>query len=80
MKSVSASEFKATCLELVDRVFETGEPVLITKHGKAVAQLVRPPDSERSGKWLGCGVGTGRILGDITAPVADLEDWQAPRK
>jgi len=38
--SVAAAEFKATCLELMDRVRETGAEYVITKHGVAVAKLV----------------------------------------
>lgn len=37
---VAAAEFKATCLELMDRVRETGAEYVITKHGVAVAKLV----------------------------------------
>ena len=37
---VAAAEFKARCLELMDRVRETGAEYVITKHGVAVAKLV----------------------------------------
>ena len=37
---IAAAEFKATCLELMDRVRETGAEYVITKHGVAVARLV----------------------------------------
>jgi prevent-host-death family protein len=37
---VSAAEFKATCLELMERVRETGGEYVVTKHGKPVAKLV----------------------------------------
>lgn len=37
---VPAAEFKATCLELMDRVDRTGGEYVITKHGKPVAKLV----------------------------------------
>ena len=37
---LSATEFKAKCLSLIDQVHEGGEPVVITKHGKVVAKLV----------------------------------------
>ena len=40
MKIVIASEFKAKCLKIMDEVAATGEPVIITKHGVPVAQLV----------------------------------------
>lgn len=37
---VAAAEFKATCLELMDRVRETGVEYVVTKHGEPVAKLV----------------------------------------
>ncbi|MGH7298625.1 MAG: type II toxin-antitoxin system Phd/YefM family antitoxin [Polyangiaceae bacterium] len=40
MKTIAAGRFKATCLQLMDRVAETGEPVEITKRGKPLARLV----------------------------------------
>jgi prevent-host-death family protein len=39
-KSVSATEFKANCLRLVDRVRESHEEFVVTRHGKPVARLV----------------------------------------
>lgn len=46
-RSIPASEFKAKCLALLDRVAETREPLVITKRGKAVARVepVEPPPS-----------------------------------
>ena len=37
---LTAAAFKATCLELMDRVRETGVEYIVTKHGKPVARLV----------------------------------------
>ena len=37
---VAAAEFKTRCLELMDRVRETGVEYVVTKHGKPVAKLV----------------------------------------
>ena len=42
MTVVTATEFKARCLSLMERVRKTRQPVLITKRGRAVAQLVPP--------------------------------------
>ena len=39
-RAVPAAEFKATCLELMDRVRETGAEYVVTKHGRPVAMLV----------------------------------------
>jgi prevent-host-death family protein len=79
MDTISASDFKATCLALLDRVNETGRPLLITKRGKVVAQLAPPPPSTPNGKWLGCGVGTGKITGDVVAPAANPDEWNVLR-
>jgi prevent-host-death family protein len=51
MKEITATQFKARCLRLLDEVAETGEPVVITKRGRPVARLeppVRPADLEGS--------------------------------
>jgi prevent-host-death family protein len=39
-RSVAAAGFKARCLELMDRVRETGVEYVVTKHGEPVAKLV----------------------------------------
>lgn len=44
---IAAAEFKATCLELMDRVRETGAEYVITKHGRPVAKLVPVVESAR---------------------------------
>jgi prevent-host-death family protein len=46
-RQLSAAEFKATCLELMDRVRETGVEYVVTKHGKPVAKLVPYTDPEK---------------------------------
>lgn len=38
--SIAAADFKARCLELMDRVRETGVEYIVTKHGEPVAKLV----------------------------------------
>jgi prevent-host-death family protein len=44
---VPAARFKATCLELMDRVRETHTEYIVTKHGKPVAKLVPYTESAR---------------------------------
>ena len=73
MEEMQISTFKATCLAVLERVGKTGQPVLVTRFGQPVAQIVPPP----SGDWLGAMAGTGRILGDLTAPAVDPEEWEA---
>ena len=38
--TIAAAEFKARCLELMDRVSDTGVEYIVTKHRKPVAKLV----------------------------------------
>jgi prevent-host-death family protein len=45
MRMIAAGEFKAKCLGLIDEVNETGQPVLITKRGKPMAELIPPRDA-----------------------------------
>ena len=50
-ESVAAAEFKARCLELMDRVRETGTELVITKRGQPVAKLVPFKAGKKSGIW-----------------------------
>lgn len=47
--TITATQFKAKCLRLLDQVAETGEPLVITKHGRPVARVEPPlqPDDLR---------------------------------
>lgn len=47
---IAAADFKATCLELMDRVSETRTEYVVTKHGRPVAKLV--PYTEPARKAL----------------------------
>jgi prevent-host-death family protein len=49
--TISATHFKARCLELMTRVDRTGRPVTITKRGKPIACLM--PVSESVAKTGG---------------------------
>jgi antitoxin (DNA-binding transcriptional repressor) of toxin-antitoxin stability system len=42
IRTLGAGKFKATCLQLMDEVLDKGLTVIITKRGKAVAQLGAP--------------------------------------
>lgn len=52
-KEITATQFKARCLRLLDEVAETGETLVVTKHGRPVARIeppLRPDDLRGSGK------------------------------
>jgi len=74
MKQMAAGKFKAQCLAIMDQVFESGEPVLITKHGKPVAKLV-PAEKQRD-DIFGYMAGKAKIVGDIVGSTTPLEDWE----
>ena len=76
MEQIKISEFKATCLAVLARVQQTGEPVLVTRFGKPVAQVV-PPSRPAPESWLGAMRGRGAIIGDLIEPVSAPEEWEA---
>ena len=69
---IAAGEFKAKCLNLLDEVAATRRTLVITKHGKPVAQLVpMPPEVDPFGAMRG----SGTITGDIISPLEN--EWEA---
>jgi len=75
VEEIAISKFKATCLGVLESVRRTRKPVLVTRFGEPVAQVIPPPPPKASKRRLGAMAGTGRILGDIVAPAADEADW-----
>jgi prevent-host-death family protein len=76
MEEIAISKFKATCLAVLERVRRTRKPVLVTRFGVPIAEVVPPPTPGRSKGWLGALADTGRITGDLVAPAADEDDWE----
>jgi prevent-host-death family protein len=76
MRRIAAGDFKQHCLRLLDEVGESGEPIVITKRGRAIAQLL-PLGAERHEDWRGAMRDRGEIRGDIVAPAGDVHDWEA---
>jgi len=75
MEEIAISKFKATCLAVLERVKKTGQPVLVTRFGQAVAQII-PPDAVKPAPRFGTGVDSITILGDIVASTGDISDWK----
>ena len=64
--SIGAGDFKSTCLKLLDEVASSRRPLVITKHGKPVAQLVpMPPEAVLFGALGGSVVRSGDIVSPI---------------
>jgi len=70
--TIAAGEFKAKCLKLLDEVSETRETLVITKHGKPVAQVTPIPMQENI---VGSMKGSVLWMGDMISPI-DVE-WDA---
>lgn len=65
--TMSAADFKARCLELMDVVDRTGCSVVVTKRGRPVAMLA--PVRIRRASAFGFMKGRVKILGDLVAPI-----------
>ena len=79
MEEIAISRFKATCLAVMEQVRRTRQPVLVTRFGEPVAEIVPPSPPPRPEGWLGCMADTAEITGDIVIPAGDAEDWEAIR-
>jgi prevent-host-death family protein len=80
METVAISKFKAECLAILERVRRTGQPVLVTRFGEPVAEVVPPQARARPAGWLGSFREQGRIVGDIVSPATDETEWEALRR
>ncbi|MFW6198425.1 MAG: type II toxin-antitoxin system Phd/YefM family antitoxin [Acidobacteriota bacterium] len=80
MREIAISKFKATCLAVLEEVRKTREPVLVTRYGEPVAEILPPRPPERTADWLGAMRSEGRIVGDIVEPATEEEDWEMLRE
>ena len=72
-RTITASEFRARCLQLMDEVAATGEEIVITKRGRPVCRLT--PYRAKPKSWFGVDRDIIQIHGDIVEPI-DVE-WEA---
>lgn len=76
MRTMAAAKFKAQCLGVIDEVQAKREPVIVTKHGKAVAKMVPIDVEEEIDPIFGFYKGKIEILGDIMAPIYTEEEYE----
>lgn len=69
-KMVAATEFKAHCLALLEEVRQTRQPLLVTRHGKPVAEVSPYMPKEQANPLK------GSILfeGDVISPLEEKWD------
>ena len=75
MTVISATEFKAKCLQLLDEVQRSGQELVVSKRGRPVARVIaeKPPKP-----WLLLR-GKGKFKGDPFAPALQETDIDALR-
>ena len=79
MQTINASDFKARCSAILDRVQATGEPMLIMKRGRPIAEL--SPASQAYGGHPQTELkGTVTVVGDIVAPVLPEDHWDSLKR
>lgn len=76
-KIVSASEFKAKCLRLIEEMQATGESITITKRGKVVAELTPKRDEVRRARFGMMSHPELRWDAEPEEPASDPNDWNA---
>ena len=80
MNTVSATDFKAKCLALIDEMNRTKVPIVVTKRGRPVAEIYPvggKPDAAKS--FFGIMKGTVLRYDDPFAPAIDPNEWDAVR-
>jgi prevent-host-death family protein len=72
---IAISKFKATCLELLEKVSQTGNPLTVTKNGKPIALVLPAPAERGENSAFGCMSDDLKINADITQPL-EADIWE----
>jgi prevent-host-death family protein len=75
MSQMGAADFKAHCLQVMEKVRRTRQEVVITKRGVPVAKLV-PADPPKK-FVLGALAGKFTSVGDIVSSPLSDQEWKA---
>ena len=73
MTTIGAGKFKDVCLKLLDEVARTRTPIVITKRGRPVAQLIPYSVPERKRSLA------GSVVREVGDPYGTGEKWDADR-
>ena len=79
MQTTNASDFKARCFAILDRVHETGERVVILKRGRPVAELSRVTSDGNDYPQADL-EGTVVLVDDVVGPVFPEERWDSLKR
>jgi prevent-host-death family protein len=80
MASITVSHFKATCLAVMKRVATTREPVLVTRFGVPVVEIVPPASRHSAKRQLGTMSDTVEFMGDVVSPALPAGAWEVLRR
>ena len=73
---MAISKFKATCLAVLERVRRTGRPILVTRRGEPIAEVIPPRPSVRESGWLGSLATHAVVTCDIVEPLVPTAEWE----
>ena len=79
MREIAISKFKATCLAVLEDVRRTGAPVLVTRFGEPVAEVV-PAKTPPKKRQLGSMRDSFEVIGDIVGPIGAFEGLRKRRR
>lgn len=74
MKIISISVLRANLLDVINEV-KKGKSILVTSHGKPVAQLNPPTDRRKEAIAKLKALGKTAIIGDVVSPSGEV--WEA---
>ena len=74
VRTITAAEFKAKCLQLMDEVNEKKITLIITKRGKPVMRALAPVEEQKPFRSIVGRAPNIKIYGDIISPVVEWVD------
>ena len=76
MKKLAVAQAKAKLTSVLREMSKTGEGVIVTNRGKAVAKIVPIREKkEREKPFFGRLKGIVTLHGELTKPIIPAEDW-----
>ena len=79
MKTTNVADFKKH-LSTYLAVAEGGATVEVCRRNVPIARVVGIPQAKRNRTVLGCGKGTGVLLGEVVGPLVPPDGWNMLRK
>jgi prevent-host-death family protein len=74
MKTITISDLRANLMETISLV-KKGKSILVTSHGKPVAQLVPPADKREEAKAVIKALRKTAKIGDVVSPTGEI--WES---